>query len=97
MGTVAYLDHRQVAKGTGDVSDSSRTFLSIAGGYACAAEAPMRQGDEVLAYDPQAVIEVSAEAHGLRLIAHRWDLATPFDIAVFAPSGVATCKKGALA
>jgi hypothetical protein len=70
-------------------------FLSIAGGYACAAEAPMRQGDEVLAYDPQAVIEISAEARGLRLIAHRWDLATPFNIAVFTPSGVATCKGGA--
>jgi hypothetical protein len=57
--------------------------------------APQRQGEEVLAFDPSTVVELSVKAEGVRLLAHRWkSKGPPFRIAVFTPAGVSTCTAG---
>jgi hypothetical protein len=63
-------------------------------GDAYPAPEPPREGEEVLAFDPLALTELSVQASGLRLIAHRWGLDSPFYIAAFTHSGVSTCKGG---
>jgi hypothetical protein len=62
---------------------------------ACADRASPQQGEEVLAFDPNAVVEISVKAGGIRLLAHRWkSKGSPFSIAVFTPAGVSTCTAG---
>ena len=40
------------------------------------------------------ITELSVKANGLRLIAHRWDVRSPFYISAFTRDGVATCIGG---
>jgi hypothetical protein len=61
---------------------------------ACADEVPRQQGEEILAFDPQAITELSVQANGLRLIAHRWDARGPFYIGMFTRGGIDTCIGG---
>jgi hypothetical protein len=71
-------------------------MIGLLGGFSDikAAEMPGQQREEILAFDPHAITELSAEAIGLRLIAHRWDLESPFYIAVFTRTGINTCMGG---
>jgi L,D-transpeptidase catalytic domain len=59
-----------------------------------AAEMPPQQGEELLAFDPHTITELSAQAIGLRLIAHRWNLRSPFYIGAFTRAGIDTCMGG---
>jgi hypothetical protein len=68
-------------------------LLARSGG-ACAYNAPQRNGEELLAFDPDTITELSVQADGLRLIAHRWDLESPFHIGIFTRTGIASCVGG---
>jgi hypothetical protein len=60
-----------------------------------ASDLPPQQGEEVLAFDPHAITELSMSTKDLRLVAHRWrSNGQPFLIAVFTPNGLDTCAGG---
>ena len=52
------------------------------------------RGEEVLAFDPNAITELSMKTDKLRLVAHRGKPGQAFLIAVFTPSGLETCTGG---